>query len=249
MTMAVRTRAEFELPAIGADVLVMLAAEHDAVDQLFERLRDASSHDERAVLAGRICRLIATHATCEEELLYPAASVILSDDWLIRAGNVEHAAARELMRRVEILSPSEPQFEPAVQVLREYVAHHAGEEEHAMFPRLRRSRLDLQSLGLAHAARRDELERLSGELLSQERDPAGTLPSDVAQAVAPGVRFDAVRPASRRPSHARPIARYPGPASVHGDAGLSAFSFRAPPTRRHLRENVRDPRKPGGQAA
>jgi hemerythrin superfamily protein len=154
------------LPPPG-DALAQLVAEHELIDRLFDRFGDASSDDARALLATRICQMLALHASCEEELLYPAASVVLSDDRLVQEAEVEHAAAKQLVRQVELLSPGEPQFGPTLSVLREYVAHHVREEERGLFPRLRRSRLDLQALGTALATRRAELERslgLSGSL-------------------------------------------------------------------------------------
>jgi hemerythrin superfamily protein len=185
------------------DALVLLMADHDAVERLFDRLGDASLHDERAMLAGRLCRLLEAHATCEEELLYPAASMVLSDDRLLHAARIEHLAARELMRRVEVLSPAEPDFGRALSLLREHVVHHAAEEERALFPRLRGSRLDLRRLGVDLATRREELERLSGELprgtRALERHTAARASMPARAASWPSPHHSAIDDAPRKP--------------------------------------------------
>jgi hemerythrin superfamily protein len=158
----------------GMDALRLLGADHAAIGRLFMATADACTDDARAGLASRLCRALAVHAAIEEELLYPAASEVLSDVGIVRRAEVEHAAVKEIVRRVESLAPSDPRFRSSLAVLAEHVQHHAHEEEQSLFPRLRRSPLDLVQLGSTLRCRREAIaRRFGGAAESLESDDAG----------------------------------------------------------------------------
>jgi hypothetical protein len=64
---------------------------------------------------------------------------------------------KELMAQVEGKEPDGEMFDAKVKVLSEYVKHHVKEEETEMFPKARKTRLDMKALGEQIAARKDEL--------------------------------------------------------------------------------------------
>jgi hemerythrin superfamily protein len=102
--------------------------------------------------------MLTAHATAEEELFYPRAREVLGDDEdLVDEADVEHASAKELIAQIEAGSPDDPLYDAKVKVLGEYIDHHVKEEEGEMFPKIRKSDLDLDAIGEEIAARKAEL--------------------------------------------------------------------------------------------
>lgn len=115
-----------------------------------------SIHDLAAASCRR-SRPITAHATVEEELFYPAARDVLPEDDLVDEPTVEHACAKELIAQIEGMEPSDELYDAKVKVLGEYIDHHVKEEEEEMFPKIRKSGIDLKELGDQLKARKDEL--------------------------------------------------------------------------------------------
>lgn len=102
--------------------------------------------------------MLTAHATVEEELFYPAAREVLEDDEdLVDEADVEHATAKELIAQIESSTPDDPHYDAKVKVLGEYIDHRVKEEEDKMFPKLKKTGLDLEGLGADMAARKEEL--------------------------------------------------------------------------------------------
>lgn len=98
------------------------------------------------------------HATVEEELFYPVAREVLGEDEdLVNEANVEHASAKELIAQITAASADEPLYDARVKVLGEYIDHHVKEEEEEMFPKVKKSDLDLAALGEDLEVRKAEL--------------------------------------------------------------------------------------------
>ena len=55
------------------------------------------------------------------------------------------------------MEASDPMYEATVSVLGEYVNHHVGEEENEMFPKVQKSKVDLEEIGLEIAERKEVL--------------------------------------------------------------------------------------------
>jgi hypothetical protein len=70
---------------------------------------------------------------------------------------VEHASLKELIAQVEGKEPDGELFDAKIKVLSEYTKHHVKEEETGMFPKARKTTLDMKALGARIAARKDEL--------------------------------------------------------------------------------------------
>jgi uncharacterized coiled-coil DUF342 family protein len=60
---------------------------------------------------------------------------------------VEHDGAKELIKQIGQLKPSDPMFDAKIKVLSEQIDHHVEEEETDMFPKARSSGIDLIELG------------------------------------------------------------------------------------------------------
>ena len=154
------------------DAITLLTRDHAAVSHLFKQFRTADAR-ARESIATMICDMLTIHATCEEELLYPAAHAALRDDDLVYEAEVEHGTARGLISCIRSMDSANAAYAPLVTVLDEYIKHHVHEEEQELFPRLRRSDLDLEAIGAAIMARK-------AELGDEDSDPAQRLRQDAA---------------------------------------------------------------------
>jgi iron-sulfur cluster repair protein YtfE (RIC family) len=144
------------------DALQLLTAEHrevKAMFQLYDKLAEARGRgDERMLLASQLCVALTLHAQVEEEILYPAArQALTSDEDLVDEAYVEHASAKSLVAQIKTMTSDQPLFDARVKVLGEYVDHHVREEENELFPKLRKSRLDLGAMGERIALRKKQL--------------------------------------------------------------------------------------------
>ena len=140
------------------DAVALLKADHREVDELVQQFEKARS-DRKEAIARRICTALTVHAQIEEELLYPAAREVLDEDDmdLVDEADVEHASIKQLVAEVESASPSDALYDAKVKVIGEYVKHHVKEEERELFPKLRRTELDLKALGAQLAERKQAL--------------------------------------------------------------------------------------------
>ena len=139
-----------------SDVIALLKKDHADVAALFERFAAAPENDREAI-ADSICTLLTIHATCEEELVYPAAHGAIDDDRLVFEAEIQHGSVQDLVAQIEVLAVDDPRFEPAIKVLGDYVRHHVQEEERQLFPRLRKTDLDLEAIAVSIRARKAEL--------------------------------------------------------------------------------------------
>ena len=145
----------------GADAVQLLTAEHKEVKEMFkqyQKLVDGEKgDDEKEALARQICLMLTVHATMEEEIFYPAARDALDEEDLLDEAEVEHASAKDLIAQIEAATPAEPLYDAKVKVLGEYIDHHVKEEEGELFPKVKKSKVDLAALGEQLTARKEEL--------------------------------------------------------------------------------------------
>jgi hemerythrin superfamily protein len=142
------------------DAIELLMQDHKNVKALFEQyeaLSDRSRASKKKV-ATQICLELTKHATAEEEIFYPAVREATGDNDLIDEATVEHAAAKDMIAQILAMHPDEDLYDAKVKVLSEQIEHHVEEEEGEMFPKARKAKLDLASLGAAIEARKAEIE-------------------------------------------------------------------------------------------
>lgn len=161
--------------AKAIDAVKLLKQDHREVEDLFEQF-EAADEDEQGEIAERVCQLLTVHATIEEELLYPAAKEAFEseeEDDLVNEAEVEHATAKDLIAKIEAMTPQDESFKATVKVLSEYIKHHVKEEEAEMFPSLKETDLDLKELGTQLYQRKMELMEELGIEPSEEAPPKG----------------------------------------------------------------------------
>jgi len=140
-----------------ADAIALLKADHQKVSGLFEQYEKTRSEDRKGKLADQICQELTVHAQIEEEIFYPAAREVLRDQDLLDEATVEHQGAKDLIAQIEAGSPGDDLFDAKVTVLSEYIKHHVKEEQNELFPKVRKTKLDLKMLGEQLQARKMEL--------------------------------------------------------------------------------------------
>jgi hemerythrin superfamily protein len=139
------------------DAIALLKADHKEVSEMFEKFETARSTKQK--LAHQICQALTVHAQIEEEIFYPAAREALGEDGkdLLDEAKVEHNALKELIANIQGATAGDDLFEAHVTVLGEYTRHHVKEEEGELFPKLRKSEMDLVEVGHRLAKRKKEL--------------------------------------------------------------------------------------------
>ena len=125
---------------------------------MFKEFDEAKTAAQKGSLAARICAALKVHTQVEEEIFYPACRGEIEDDMLDEA-KVEHTSAKQLIAEIEGMAPGQELYDAKVTVLGEYIRHHVKEEEQEMFPKVRKTDLDLKALGEQMAMRKAELER------------------------------------------------------------------------------------------
>lgn len=139
------------------EAIALLRADHKAVSDLFAAFEKTRSAAKKMQLVSQICTELSVHTQVEEEIFYPAVKAALKDKVLIPEAVVEQATMKDLMAQVEGVTPDGEMFDAKVKVLSEYVKHHVKEEHTEMFPKAKKTKLDMLALGSQMAARKAEL--------------------------------------------------------------------------------------------
>ncbi len=126
--------------------LEVLKEDHDYVKKAF-RAFEKTDEEDQPMLVRNVCQALKVHARIEEEIFYPAVRKAIKDKDLMEEAEVEHDSAKALIRELERMKPSDPKYAATFTVLGEYVNHHVKEEEQEMFPKARRARINLKTLG------------------------------------------------------------------------------------------------------
>ena len=140
------------------DAINLLITDHKEVKALFkefEGLSDRANVSKKRI-ADKICEALTIHTTIEEEIFYPAVRAALDEGDLMDEALVEHASAKELIAQIQNMEPGDDLYDAKVKVLSEQIEHHVMEEEGEMFPKARKTNLDLVALGEEMLERKQE---------------------------------------------------------------------------------------------
>jgi hemerythrin-like domain-containing protein len=142
------------------DAIKLLKADHAEVSEMFNKYENGRLPKARkAALAQKICSALTVHAQIEEEIFYPAAREAGGKEVedMLNEAEVEHGSIKELVAALEEGSPDDELFDAQVKVMSEWVKHHVKEEENELFPKIRKSGMDLEEVGAQLASRKAEL--------------------------------------------------------------------------------------------
>ena len=148
--------------ATAPDAIALLKGDHKAVSKMFEDYDKLGekAHATKLKLARRICSELKVHTQIEEEIFYPATRAVLPKEAdLLDEAEVEHASAKDLIAQLDATEPDDEFFDAKIKVLGEYIKHHVKEEHEEMFPKVRKTDLDLKELGMRMAFRKTELSK------------------------------------------------------------------------------------------
>lgn len=131
------------------DAIAMLIDDHKKVKSLFEEfaaLGDRAKVSKKK-LADQICHELTVHTQLEEEIFYPTVRPPVKDGDLMDEALVEHACAKGLIAEIMAMQPGDDLYDAKMTVLSEQIDHHVREEEDDMFPKVRKTKVDLVRLG------------------------------------------------------------------------------------------------------
>jgi iron-sulfur cluster repair protein YtfE (RIC family) len=114
----------------------LLEADHRDVEHVIARLEKAEDGDRQPLVDELVTSLLA-HMQLEEDVVYPAIRPVTGDEE-VDEGITEHDLARKTLREVQRLSPDTPGFGAALAEVKAGIEHHVEEEEHDLFPKVRR---------------------------------------------------------------------------------------------------------------
>ncbi|MDP1673675.1 MAG: hemerythrin domain-containing protein, partial [Burkholderiales bacterium] len=146
------------------DATAFLRADHKKVSDLFATYEKTRSSAKKKQIVTEICTELSVHAQLEEEIFYPAVKQALKDSELIPEATVEHATLKDLIAQVQGVEPDGEMFDAKIKVMSEYVKHHVKEEQNEMFPKTKKTKLDMAELGARLPERKAVL--LAGRPLS-----------------------------------------------------------------------------------
>jgi hemerythrin superfamily protein len=121
--------------------LEVLKSQHREVEQLFSKFEKTKDEQECYEVAQAICQKLEVHSTIEEELLYPTARSKGSNGEfkdLVLESLEEHLSVERIVADVMDSAPGDERLRAKVYVLKEQVLHHVEEEEHQLFPLLKK---------------------------------------------------------------------------------------------------------------
>jgi iron-sulfur cluster repair protein YtfE (RIC family) len=144
--------------ADAPDAIRLLELDHRQVEALFAAYDAASRTVKKRAIAREISDALTAHMRIEEEIFYPQARKALKSAGygLVDEAELEHEGIRMRIAELKKTAPGH-RYDATVKVLREYVEHHVKDEEHDFFPKVKRTRLDLDRVGAELAARKEQL--------------------------------------------------------------------------------------------
>ncbi|WP_437287155.1 hemerythrin domain-containing protein [Sorangium sp. So ce406] len=180
----------------------LLKEQHQEVDELFERMSQASGNEINALRDELVANLVG-HTAIEEEIFYPESRAALGASPLIPTSYEEHSLVDIMLQKLLSTDPGDESFHARLKVLKELVQHHVQEEEQELFPQLE------SAMG---AERLEELgDRLESRFVQvRESNVKALLSQNVAKSMPATTsrRGRAAKPAARKAAAAkRPPAK------------------------------------------
>ncbi|MFJ8162432.1 hemerythrin domain-containing protein [Streptomyces sp. NPDC096136] len=125
----------------GGNVIDELMADHREVEEMFARIQAMTgSGQELRDLIDEITIELVRHSVAEEQYLYPAVREHVEGCGPMADKEVEdHGRVEKMLKRLEKTDTDDAHMSPLLQQLMDEVAAHVQDEEHNLFPMLKRS--------------------------------------------------------------------------------------------------------------
>lgn len=132
-----------------ANVIELLENDHRTVDGLFRQIEGTQEAEARQSFFAILTSEFDAHASAEELAVYPKLEAHRLTEDVAEHSYDEHAEARELIAKIERMDPATTDWLETVQKLKKEIKHHVKEEEHNMFPKMRKlfSENQLEKMG------------------------------------------------------------------------------------------------------
>ena len=168
------------IPANPKNAIDLLDEDHKKVEALFKEFesleRDDTDEAERIVTTA--CAELTVHAEIEEQIFYPALRAATGEEEeaedMLDEAEVEHAGAKELIAQLQEMDPDDRLYCAKFTVLSEYIKHHVKEERNEIFPKAKKSGLDLDAIGAELQALKDELSSSPPKKPSASKRPSSS---------------------------------------------------------------------------
>lgn len=139
------------------DAIDLLTSDHEKVKGLFENYSALSAGgattEAKQDLVEEIVTKLEAHERLENEVFFPAVRNVLKKDDVLGVAAEEQMDAGEVISELGRLEPGDKDYDAKVLAYGEHIREHAEEEEKAVFPQVKASSVDTESLGatmLAH---------------------------------------------------------------------------------------------------
>ncbi len=120
------------------DVVDFLTADHALMLELLRQIEHTADPQERRDLADTVIAEVMRHAVAEEMHVYPAVEKYVPNGAEeVAHDKKEHDEIVAVMKRMEDVDASSPEFMERVRELEAQLSHHATDEETEQFPMLR----------------------------------------------------------------------------------------------------------------
>jgi hemerythrin superfamily protein len=132
------------------DVIELLEHDHREVEQMFAEFERATSAEDKRAIADKVIIELVRHSEAEEQAVYPLMrKQIDGGKELVDHELHEHAEAEKIMKQLDSMDPSDPQFGVLMSQLKTAILAHVQEEEGETFPKFRQAvgKKELDRLG------------------------------------------------------------------------------------------------------
>jgi hemerythrin superfamily protein len=139
----------------------LLINDHQKVAELFEQIENDRDTAMQENLFARIKKELTIHTEIEETYFYPRLKSITETADLIGEAVIEHQDVKNLLIRLEEMSPDNDEWESLIQELKNSVEHHVEEEEEELFPKAQEvlSEREIEQIGEEMRAAKQELKK------------------------------------------------------------------------------------------
>ena len=145
------------------DAVDLLDMDHKMVKQMFTDYaalcEEDASPDRKRKLSLLICQAPAVHSQLEEEIFYPQVRKAIDDTVLMDEALHEHAAAKQLMAKIEAMAAAAPGYDANVKQLGTLIDQHVSEERGKIFLKARYAAIDLRGMVLPLLKRQQQLKK------------------------------------------------------------------------------------------